>query len=318
MKRIAWIGLGVVALALGVAGCGWETGGDATTWSSAYNWVNFSGTYRNAAGGLLVTDYTTGYTYTPPITNTPKPYLTVTGEAQGDFAVGDTLFKGTLKHKNIVPGSVTITLYNDADTPIDSYSDEDNSNGVLTPGGTITYVTGAWKVDRGLANPAVQAGYVRATYSYYVANAGDNSGGSGSGSGPRPGSTGSIYAFNIVQQGQNVKITDNNGATYTGYIGEMRTASGVETTDEGTPQDGDTLIATIECTGRSAAGRNVKIVGSLQGTVAAQVFTGRTLTGTWIENPGKTGDINGQANSITMSAPTTTVDTNTAAMAVSP
>ena len=59
MKRLAWIGLGVVALALGGAGCSWETGGDATSWSSDYNWVNFSGLYRSAAGGLLVTDYTT-------------------------------------------------------------------------------------------------------------------------------------------------------------------------------------------------------------------------------------------------------------------
>ena len=114
-------------------------------------------------------------------------------------------------------------------------------------------------------------------------------------------------------------ITDNNGATYTGYIGELRTASGVEPEDEGTPQEGDTLIASIECTGRSAALKNVKIVGSLQGTVASSVFTGRNLTGTWIELPGKTGDINGQTTSVAIApAATETVDTNVAAMAVSP
>ena len=77
MKRMALIGVCVAAAALGLAGCDWDTGSDADHWNSDYNWVNFSGTYRSAAGGLLVTDYTTTPS-TPGSTNT----LQSSGEAQ--------------------------------------------------------------------------------------------------------------------------------------------------------------------------------------------------------------------------------------------
>lgn len=45
MKRIALIGILAVLTAVGIVGCSWETGDDATSWSDTYNWVNFSGTY---------------------------------------------------------------------------------------------------------------------------------------------------------------------------------------------------------------------------------------------------------------------------------
>ena len=139
-----------------------------------------------------------------------------------------------------------------------------------------------------------------------------------SSSGAQSGATGKIYAFNIVHKGQNLTITDSNGATYTGYIGELRTTSGVEPVD-GTPLDGDTVIATIECTGRSAALMQVKIVGTLQGTYAASVFTDRRLNGTWIETAGKTGNIYGQTTSLPVTTgTTTTTGTNNATAAISP
>lgn len=303
MKRIAWMGVGMAVAALGLAGCDWETGGDATNWSSAYNWVNFSGTYRSSAGGLLVTDYTTT-PVTPGSTNT----LTVANEAQGTFAVNQTFFEGKLKHGNIVPGSVDITLYSNAGVEIQSYSDD--GNGVLGPGsaGNVAYVNGSWNINRGLLNPVTQAGYIRATYSYYVYNEGS------AGGGAQPGSTGKIFVFNISHQGQNLTITDNNGATYTGYIREMRTTSGTERADEEErvmPRDGDTVVATFQCAGHSAAQMSVKIVGSLQGTVAASVFSGRTITGTWIELGGKTGDINGQTTAVAITVPETATETPT-------
>ena len=59
MKRVVWLGFWVTVLAVGLVGCEWNTGDDAESWSSSFNWVNFSGVYRGAGGGLLVTDYTT-------------------------------------------------------------------------------------------------------------------------------------------------------------------------------------------------------------------------------------------------------------------
>ncbi|NCA83773.1 MAG: hypothetical protein EOM72_13725, partial [Opitutae bacterium] len=210
MKRFALIGMCVAVLAAGLMGCNWETGNDATNWSSAYNWVNFSGVYRSAAGGLLVTDYTTTPS-TPGSTNT----LTVANESQGSFVAGTTAFNGKLKNGNVAPKSAVITLYNSAGVAIRSL--EDDGNGVLISGtesGSIQYVSGSWTITFNALNPVVEAGYVRASYSYLVSNSGS------AGSGARPGSTGSIFSFNVVQQGQHLTFTDNNGATYAGVIGE--------------------------------------------------------------------------------------------------
>lgn len=315
MKRFAWLGIGIALVTVGLVGCDWSTGNEATSWSSAYNWVNFSGTYRSAAGGLLVTDYTTtpATPGTPGSTNT----LTVANETQPDFSAHSTVFAGKLKHSNIKPGSVKIDLKDNNGILWDSFSDD--GNGVLSGGqggGTVSYAAGSWtySLKDGLDGPVFN-GKVRASYSYFVSNSGTPG---NDGSGARPGSTGYIYSFAVVHQGQHLTFTDNNGATYAGQIGEIRSASGAQNTDIGQvgadergndtarytyyesplPENGDTMIATFECSGISAAMMQIKIVGSFQGTVASGVFTGRILTGTWIELGGKTGDINGQTTSI--------------------
>lgn len=119
------------------------------------------------------------------------------------------------------------------------------------------------------------------------------------------GTTGTIiYSFNLVQQGQNINITDSDGARYAGYIGELRSASGVNPTNSAMPVDGDVIVATFECSGTSAQGMGVQIVGTLQGYVDATVFNGRTLTGTWIEAGGRTGNINGTTKSVAIAATT--------------
>jgi hypothetical protein len=307
MKRMAVLGV-CAAVALGLVGCDWDTGSDATNWSSAYNWVNFSGTYRSAAEGLLVTDYTTTPS-TPGSTN----MLKVANESQGSFAAMQTTFSGNLRNANIVPNSVEVTLYNTAGVVFQSYSDNGNGQLGAAGEGNVSYVNGSWNLDRGLGNPVTEAGVIRANYSYYVSNSGTT------GSGAKPGSTGSIYSFVVVQQGQHLTFTDNNGATYVGRIGELRTASGAERGDEEArymPVDGDTMIATFEVAGRSAAGMSVKIVGTFQGTVSAGVFNGRILHGTWVEAGGRSGDIRGQTTSIPIvsgGATETTTGTETAA-----
>lgn len=326
MKRNAWIGVLAAVLAIGLAGCEWETGSGSDSWSSSFDWVNFSGTYRSAAGGLLVTDYTTTPS-TPGSTNV----MAVTGESQGTFVVNQTAFSGNLDNGNIVPGSASIYLYNDGGTLRTLI---DNGNRVLTSGadsGTIDYISGAWSINFNPLNPVTEAGRIRANYSYQISNSGS------AGSGARPGSTGSIYSFVVVHKGQNLTVTDNNGAVYEGKISEIRSASGAQNTDIGQvgddesandnvsqrakytyyesplPEDGDVIIASFDCSGVSHAGVPVRITGVFQGTVAAGVFTGRTMSGTWIEAYGKTGDINGQTTSLpitTVSADAGTGDTN--------
>ncbi|NLG35479.1 MAG: hypothetical protein GX548_09020, partial [Lentisphaerae bacterium] len=162
------------------------------------------------------------------------------------------------------------------------------------------------------------------SYSYTVTRDGTAS------SGARPGSTRvSIYSFNLSHNGQNLTIVDNNGSTYSGRISQIRSMSGAENTDidqvandrrakvtyyESTlPENGDSIIATFECTGVSAAMMQVKIVGTLQGQVAAGVFTSRRMDGTWVELGGKIGDINASTAevAITVSGMETETETET-------
>ena len=327
MKRFALIGICAAALAAGITGCEWNTGDDATSWSSAYNWVNFSGTYRGVTGGLLVTDYTSTPS-TPGVTNSFPVY----GEGLGSFVANQTTFSGSVDHGNVVPGSVIITLYNAAGGIIRSFAD--NGSGVLGTGqGNIQYISGSWNLDLATEFPTVP-GRVRANYSYTVSNSGN------AGSGAESGATRvSIYSFTASHNGQHLTLVDNNGASFSGKISQIRSTSGAENTDIGQvagdeqsqrakityyeselPADGDSIVANFECSGTSAAYIPVKIVGTLEGTVAAGIFTGRTMNGTWIEVGGKTGDINATTDPVVIvsGGETTPTDTNTAAMAVSP
>ena len=74
------------------------------------------------------------------------------------------------------------------------------------------------------------------------------------------------------------------------------------------PADGDSIVANFECSGTSAAYVPVKIVGTLEGTVAAGIFTGRTMNGTWIEVGGKTGDINASTYEVAIQTATETTE----------
>ena len=298
MKRVVWLGFWVTVLAVGLVGCEWNTGDDAESWSSSFNWVNFSGVYRGAGGGLLVTDYTT----TPSVPGSTNTFTRT--ESGGTLQPQKTSASGQVSHGNIIPGSFMVTVGNIA-TLADTAKD-----GILAGNGngTVNYTGGTWSISLDTWSPSSQK--INISYSYAVSSDGSTGGGAQSGA------TGNIYSFNIVQQGQNLTITDNNGAVYQGRIKQMRSATGQQNTDipqggddEGRndgrmakytyqesplPTDGDMIVANFECSGTSRAGMQVRIVGIFEGTVAAGVFTGRRMDGTWIEAGGKTGNINGQ------------------------
>ena len=330
MKKCAGLGIVVAMAVVLLAGCSWETGGDATSWSSAFNWVSFNGTYRGADGGVLVSAYSLD-----PATPAGTDVRTVDSEGQGSFSAGTTVFAGKLGHENIVAGSVVISFYNNAGVVIRSVADSGGStstnggasgSGSLGESGTIQYPSGAWQVNFNL-NPVTENGYIVASYSYEDAYDAEPAGNT------QPGSSGrAIYSLSLVHQGQNLVLTDNNGARYTGTIGEMRSASGYENTDitqVGTdetdndsrytyqesplPPPNDTITATFSCAGVSTAGYQVKIVGSLQGNVdiTGTVFANRRIDATWVEQGGKAGNVNGKTENITITGSTTTTTANT-------
>ncbi len=401
MKRIAWMVVGIVAASLVLTGCEWDTGSDATSWSSSYNWVNFSGTYRSSGNlGVLVTDYTVTPDF--PAATTDR---TVRDESQGSFRAGSSSISGKLRNEPVVAGSVVVRLFDNGGRLVRSYADNgegilgdnegniqypsgawsvnlapvaesnfvtavssepqgrftarssafsgqltqanivpgslviefrnnsgtvirsvaDNGAGQLGANGAIQYISGAWTVDFGLDQIFVEDGNIVARYSYTRTLPQEVSAGGyvtasytyGSTTQVRPGSTGAtIHSFDVNQLGQNLTITDNNGAVFTGYISQMRSASGAESgteIDRAMPQENDTIIASFECSGTSAAGYPVRIVGTLQGTVrinsaSSGVFRDRVMNGTWIESGGTTGDINGKSSDIQIQMPTGTTD----------
>jgi hypothetical protein len=341
MKRLCGV-LACAVAAIGlVAGCEWESSSDGNSWSDSYNWVNFSGTYRNASGGILVSAYTqssgttttttttsTGETSTK--TNSTSTVKTSTKESGGTLAAKALEASGSTSHKPVVPGSVVIQIGDDV-------SLADDGNGALAGSGgsgTVSYESGAWTFSLQTTQWSELSRKITVSYSYTTTSSTDDgkqdtSTDEGSKTTTttttqpttKAGSSGkAIYSFVVAQQGQHLTITDNNGAQYTGRLGELRSTSGAtsgnsKSTAEGgkvLPKDGDTIVATFNCKGTSAAGMSVTITGTFQGTVAASVFTGRTMQGTWIEAGGKTGDINGTANSVAITTtPATTDETTT-------
>lgn len=294
MKRIFTIALCAVAAAGLLAGCEWSTSSEHnTSWNDSYNWVNFSGTYRSAAGGMLVTDYTS----TPSTPGSTNTYTST--ESGGTLSSGNTTGGGKVGKHPVVPGSMTIQIGSDITLA-------DDGNGMLSGSGatgTVSYEGGTWS----FTLPDTQAQFynrkITISYAYLVGN-------SGSASGAKSGSSGkAIYSFVVAQQGEKLTITDNNGATYKGHISNLRSTSGVASTNS-MPRDGDVIVASFSTSGTSAAGKQVTITGTFQGNVASSVFTGRTMQGTWIEAGGKTGDINGTTTSVAITPASSTETTS--------
>jgi hypothetical protein len=282
----------VVAAAL--TGCDWSAEDDDGGWSDRYNWVNFSGVYRGISGGVLVTDYT-ATPGTPGVTNT------VPSEEIDTAADGQLTYDGVLDHSPVVPGTLTINV-----GTLGLHDDDGDLVGDGT--GWINYSTGGWHVDYEGVQPAVGE-HLIASYQYTVA-------GSGGGGAPGPGNTGKmIFSFTIQQEGNVFTITDNNGATYDGRFGSIRSTGGVDQDDTGqTLYAGEEIIAQFEANGVSAAGLNVTIEGTIQGVVeqtgTRYYLSARQIFGTWIEDGGRTGDVNGEASPVGVT-PTTDTTTTT-------
>ncbi|MCE9615012.1 MAG: hypothetical protein K8T26_12090 [Lentisphaerae bacterium] len=286
----------VLACVAALVGCEYEGSGDSGSWNSASSWVNFSGVYKASSGGVLVSSFTSvggGSTVTNGVVQK------VVNERIGTGTGSDTSYSGTLTHKPIVRGSVSISA--------GGFDLADNSNGGLSGGGAsglIDYGTGAWSIDLGDV-PLGGGVAIIADYEYIQTTGGGGGGSGGDGSGS---SGKAIYSFTVFQTGNKIEITDNNGAKYTGQLGSVATTTGGSTADVVQPSVGDSAIAEYTAEGTSAAGVHVMLTGTFQGVVGrgtgTSMFLGdRRMLGTWVE-PKITGDINGQASPIGFTTPT--------------
>ena len=301
----------LTVLGIGLAGCEWGGSGDKISWNDSSSIANFNGSYRGGgSGGYLVSVYST------VSSGTPGGTAAVAGESVGT-GNGGSQYGGTLLHTPVVPGSLHIVTSG-------GYSFSDAGNGLLTgsPGtvtGSISYQSGGWNID--LHGSTLDTG-AAITASYTVTNSGSQS------SGSSQGSTDPIYAFNVQQTGNKLKIIDNNGSVYEGSMGDMRTTGNVGAgTQGGGFVNGDQVIASFSASGKSAAGVHVNLTGSFQGTVqgvstvtttsgstvsrtTSMALSNRRIIGTWIEDGGKTGDISGIADSAVNVSTSSSTSTN--------
>ena len=90
-----------------------------------------------------------------------------------------------------------------------------------------TYVNGSWSIDlKGL--PLAAGSRFRPVISMLMEARLDpwaSSGASGI----------TIYSFSVQQQGQNISIVDNNGSTYEGNFGSIRSTGGADQDNQSTP-----------------------------------------------------------------------------------
>jgi len=275
----------VLALTAGCEG-GWQFGGSSQSWNSSEGWVDFSGRYRpSIAGGWLVSDYTS-----VGGTNSTVSQTLFVSEA------GKTFYTGAADLRGLVNTSISGFVG-------DSGTFSVSAAGVVAGGanGNINLTTGAYSI----SIPAGSPGGV----SYYIvyAQAGSTSAG---------GTGVNINAFIISQAGNTIQITDNTGHVYEGNLGAYTTLGSTptgDTTNGLAGAGGQTATVQYEAHGVSATGMNVEMSGNFLAQVSQSVSIiggaatnivviqqtwNRFIRGTWIEQGGKTGNIDGQADPI--------------------
>lgn len=81
-------------------GCEWTGSSESDSWSSAYDAMNFSGTYRAVTTATQLSDSEEN---TTEVTDTS--FASVSGEKGGTFSAGAKVMSGSTGFSNIVPGS---------------------------------------------------------------------------------------------------------------------------------------------------------------------------------------------------------------------
>jgi len=225
MKRFALLGIGFAMAAICITGCGFDTGSDADSWSSAYDWVNFSGVYRAADDSILTTttstsgsttgstgegttsssETTTIVTGNGSTTNGSSIVASEPGTANGD-GISRLAASGTLSPGNIVPLSVRINLFTATGILHSSYTDdgEGNLRGGTAPG-VVVYLHGGWSIDFSSSFGAPEGGTWSATYRYYPSST--------PGGGSSPSTTNSVSVVTTTTEGTVSTATGGGDST---------------------------------------------------------------------------------------------------------
>ncbi|MCA1808998.1 MAG: hypothetical protein ABR497_00540 [Kiritimatiellia bacterium] len=284
MKVMAWIS-GVImagALALGVTGCEWTSGGGVEDWTeTGYDWANFSGNYRAPDGNVLVRQFGADNIGNIWTTNSSRDELI--GQGNGYT----TEFSGRLFGVPI-PGTLTIVVGSYRFTDNASNTGQGSYNLSVTPvdgsSGSIQYGSRFWSLK--FPAPIDDRTPIMANYLYLV---NDEHGGQGNHGEP-------IYSFVVHHNGNRLQLVDSNGTVYDGNIGTMATTGGQPydpSSDDGPPQTGN-VFAQFHVQGFSQ-GYHVHINGTLQGAFATgtsgRSLTGRTMQATYVEVGGQDADI---------------------------
>jgi len=265
---------------LAFTGCEWTAGSGVSSWDDSGNWVDFSGSYKAADGGVLVRPF--GDTNSVTTNTVSSEYLAV-----GDGTL--TAFNGQTGYSPI-RGSLTIFTIGGYRFTDSASATADTVALAVTPAdgsyGSMTYSTRAWALN--FPAPLASGTQILATYQRYVSVS------------QQPGNHGkAIYSFVIYQTGNKLQITDSNGATYDGTMGTVRTTGGepIDANSSTTvlPTSGP-VTAQFSATGVSQ-GYNVTLVGVLQGTLtSATSLTGRSMKATYVEEGGNEADVAAVAN----------------------
>ncbi len=316
MKHLIRMAL-VAAMSVALAGCEWSGGGGdgGGSWSSRYNFVNFSGSYR---GSPLVSKYSA--TSGSSSSSSSAGEVNVSSENKGSIPA--TAFAGQCNLIPVKPGSVHLFISGGADGQFTdngsgSLSGTFNVGGgvMLSASGTINYDNGAYGINLGVAGGPVVGRTVTITYTVLT-----GSGVTVTTTSAEPGSSKvTIFAFNVEQEGNKLRIVDNNGAVYEGSFGSIRTTGGTDQDSSAQSfKSGDQIMATFAASGKSKSGIGVKMTGTFQAVLSGvassssgtttMTLGSRQILGTWIEDGGATGDINGTAAAVSASTTTTTTE----------
>lgn len=330
MKRLIRNALGMV-LVVGLAGCEWSGGSDDNSWNDSNNIANFNGTYQ-AASGYLVSEYSTTASSSTTSSN-GLTYISYTGENGGNTGANRVSVSGKTTYGLVKPGSVTIVFGGVSGSAHDngsggmSGSYVQGSTNLPVTGGSFEYQTGVWTLQ--FAPPGLPVNQSISLNYAATGEATSSSSSGGSSSGASGGIT--IYSFNVQHDGTKVKIIDNNGSVYSGSFSNIRTTGNLDAnSQDATFVNGDQVVASFSAAGKSASGMHVNMTGTFQGTVqgvnttstksgdtvtrkTSMALANRQILGTWIEDGGKTGNINGIAPSpanVTYSTSSTSTTTN--------